>query len=266
VAWLRNKDEKIPIFRLATEAAKRCDRVGVSAAVRMMRQLPSWDAPAIAAVATNCVSAGLELEGERLLGMALAKKPSSHVVQREFGKYFLNLGDAPGSLRYLEKAVALCPDDAEAFFLCGNARLMLRDPVSARQCYEKSIELNRYNVGYPYVGLACVASAESNWQEAIQWWREATDRLPEDQSAWLGLGNALIQAGKYWQAIEPLERALRCAGGEAAFVLHDLALAHLEIGEVDAARTYCEQGLRIDPSDGQLRGLKGRIEDDPTGV
>jgi len=76
--------------------------------------------------------------------------------------------------------------------------------------------------------------------------------LPGETAVTYGaMGEALIALGRYREAIEYLERAIACTREHQAVVillpLHfgRLAVAHLGLGEIDAARTHAEEGVRI---------------------
>jgi tetratricopeptide (TPR) repeat protein len=93
----------------------------------------------------------------------------------------------------LEKAVALYPKYAAAWFELGNARQRQGDRAKAREAFRKSMEADRRYLG-PYLPLSVMAFEDKNWAETADV-TSALTRLDPVDYPMAFLFNAIANAG-----------------------------------------------------------------------
>jgi tetratricopeptide (TPR) repeat protein len=101
-----------------------------------------------------------------------AQAPGAARKALEKGQAQQKQGKWDDAQKSLEKAVALFPKFAVAWFELGRVQLQRNDPASARHSFEQSIAADSKYVN-PYLGLTQIAMHERNWQELA----EASDKV-----------------------------------------------------------------------------------------
>jgi tetratricopeptide (TPR) repeat protein len=106
------------------------------------------------------------------ISVTTAQAPASARKALEKGQEQQKKGKWDDAQKSLEKAVALDPKFAVAWFELGRVQLQKNDPPAARHSFQQSIAADSKYVS-PYLGLTQIAMREQNWQELAQ----ASDKL-----------------------------------------------------------------------------------------
>jgi tetratricopeptide (TPR) repeat protein len=98
-------------------------------------------------------------------------------------------------------------------FLLGRLLLSKPDPAptvaeDAKKEFQQELEIDPTNAGAEYV-LGELAREGSDWPEAIKHFSRATELDISFGDAFLGLGNTLLSAKKYSDAVSPLQTAVK---------------------------------------------------------
>jgi tetratricopeptide (TPR) repeat protein len=98
-------------------------------------------------------------------------------------------------------------------FLLGRLLLSKPDPPptvgdDAKKEFQQELEIDPTNAGAEYV-LGELAREGSDWPEAIKHFSRAAELDISFGDAFLGLGNTLLSAKKYADAVSPLEKAVK---------------------------------------------------------
>lgn len=93
---------------------------------------------------------------------------------------------------------------------------------------------------------------------AIRAFRVWTARRPNSARAWHLLGVAFMEAKDLYEGMEHARRAVRLDPALVA-PMHNLAMAHLQLGNFRRARYWVRQALRVEPDDSSLRRLGLRL-------
>jgi tetratricopeptide (TPR) repeat protein len=101
-----------------------------------------------------------------------AQAPGAARKALEKGQAQQKQGKWDDAQKSLEKAVALYPKFAVAWFELGRVQLQKKDPPAARHSFQQSLAADSKYVS-PYLGLTQIAMHEHNWQELA----EASDKL-----------------------------------------------------------------------------------------
>ncbi len=106
------------------------------------------------------------------ISVTTAQAPGSARKALEKGQAQQKQGKWDDAQKSLEKAVALYPKFAVAWFELGRVQLQRNDPPAARHSFQQSIAADSKYVS-PYRGLTQIALREQNWQELT----DASDKL-----------------------------------------------------------------------------------------
>jgi tetratricopeptide (TPR) repeat protein len=119
-------------------------------------------------------------------------------------------------------------------------RLILSKPetpttgTDARKEFEEELKIDPNNAGAEYV-LGELSSQGQQWDEAIQHFSRAAKLDASLAEAALGLGSAYVSAGKFAEAIPPLEGYVKLQSGNPAGH-YQLAIAYSRAGRKDDAK------------------------------
>ncbi len=191
------------------------------------------------------------------------------------------------SLHSAERAVALCPHYAGAYYLLGRAAQLLGRQTVAAKAFARSYQLNsnyhptQFNMAvlrlqdgnfhqavhdlsriireapeYPHVftvrGEAYFKSKE--WNRAVDDFEEAARRNPQDCEAWLGLGKGQFARNEFGLAADALVKALDCnrRDGRVWFYLGETFVRTHDFDEANKA--FCRaKALGIKEAAGRCR-------------
>ncbi len=164
-------------------------------------------------------------------------------------------GNYSAAVDYAQRAAQSAPSDARLWFLLGYAaRLAGRSQVSI-DAYNRGLHLNPSSLE-GLSGLAQTYSRMGQKDEAERLLRQVVAADPRRTSDLLLLGETLLQAGQYDQAIAPLQRAEQLQPGPRSELL--LAMTHERLKQFDEARRYLEMAKRRSPNNPEvLRSLAG---------
>jgi len=181
------------------------------------------------------------------------------------GMVALRRGDPETAIEHLDRALDLQPGATTIHQQLGMAYRELGDLDKARY----HLQLNEHDLvmfpdplvfqlagmiqgGRFFIKMGNEALEEGRLGEAIEAFREAVARDPEEKLAQYNLGQALLQAGQLDEAIQHLERAIEIDPDfrDAHF---NLGAALNEKGSFEAAATYFQRAHEIDPQDRQAR-------------
>ncbi|MBL9188420.1 MAG: tetratricopeptide repeat protein [Opitutaceae bacterium] len=108
------------------------------------------------------------------------------------------------------------------------------------------IQPNVPRAAVSHTGLARIMAAEGKAHEALEHYKEALRLDPAFSPAWVGLGELLVGAANWSEAVPVLERAVALQGGDAA-VRDLLGAALVQVGRPAEAVVQFEASLRLRP-------------------
>jgi tetratricopeptide (TPR) repeat protein len=106
------------------------------------------------------------------ISASTAEAPASARKALEKGQQQQKQGKWDDAQKSLEKAVAIYPKFAAAWFELGRVQIQRNDPPAARHSFQQSIAADSKYLN-PYLGLTQLAQREQNWQELA----EVSDKL-----------------------------------------------------------------------------------------
>jgi tetratricopeptide (TPR) repeat protein len=140
------------------------------------------------------------------------------------------------------------PDDAFARYLLGNLRLIEGKPHQARADLEKALQsgAGRYYEPDARLALADCLLNTSQFDEALQTYRQCQVDVPENREVLLGIGRCYWHLGR-WPEAEKSFQALLQLDPDHADALSQLAYIYEERGELQRAVELLERAVKVDP-------------------
>jgi tetratricopeptide (TPR) repeat protein len=173
---------------------------------------------------------------------ALELQPNSVPILNNLGVNALQLGNEPQAEGYFRKALSLQPTDADAGFNLGLIELKHRKFAEAAR-HLKRVAAQRPQ-DLPVLQGLLEAELGLGSRPAIE---ESADRLlklaPADPRFYFQLASPLAAHGHFPVALRVLERA-HALWPESSDVAYNLAVVHLQAGEVHKARNLAEAAVR----------------------
>jgi Flp pilus assembly protein TadD/ADP-heptose:LPS heptosyltransferase len=112
------------------------------------------------------------------------------------------------STEYLQQAVDLCPNNAEAYSNLGNTLFSRGDRDEALRCYKKALHINPF---YPeaYNNLGILFSKEGCFDEAMQCYGKAIELKPVYADAYINFGTTLLDKAQIRESLTYFQKAIQ---------------------------------------------------------
>jgi tetratricopeptide (TPR) repeat protein len=182
------------------------------------------------------------------LDKALALDPQSVVIRGLRGLYWKRLGNERNALQEYQVAAFSDPQNPAWPASLGETYARLGDLVSALQSYERATQLApRDSLYWRLLATFCL---EYNLQVdtiGLPAAEQAQKLAPDDPLALDVLGWSQLGAGKPWEAVQTLLKALELAP-DLALAHYHLALAYLQTGDRTAAYNELKLAIDLDPA------------------
>ena len=138
----------------------------------------------------------------------------------------------------MQKATELEPRMEAAFYFLGNTYALSEQYEKAFDAYRRAIELNPNHAPY-YKRMVLIAEKLANSEEVIRCLQEVVRLDPDDVVSQLNLAKALSKKGRFQEAIEQLQAAIKKAPDykEAYYLLSSYSR---QMGDIKAADSYIE--------------------------
>ena len=197
----------------------------------------------------EALKAGAYDRAQAVLLEAYGRAPRSPALLRLLGGVLFVTGEYLDSAIALKKAEELEPLDARSRFTLAMAYVVLRQRRWARPELETLAAADPRNPLYPY-WLARLEYDEEHYAAAVEGFRRALALDPGYLKAYDNLGLALDALGRYDEAIQSSEEALRLNRARAAhspWPALNLGLVLMRLDRLDEAETLFRESAREDP-------------------
>ncbi len=182
--------------------------------------------------------AQLELE------KANALRPETFEILYNLGQVLLRNGEYARSELALRRALSLQPDSVETMYLLAQALTDESRPLDALDLLIKAHNLAPKNADIIFL-MAQVSMSQNYYEDAIPLLESGIQIAPQRADLHAALGESYFMAGKIDKAIEEFKQLL--ALEHSARSLAFLGLSYRNLGRFDEAKSYFEQGLKLDP-------------------
>lgn len=205
--------------------------------------------PAIVVVLTLAVLASLQVRHWRnsvtLFSSALAQSDGSYIVYSNLGTALLEAGEVETAVGYLQNALEIQPNRAEAHNNLGSALGMYGRHNDAVAHLKQALRLKPdYADAHNNLGLALEDLGQTD--EAVTHFEKAIRLNPNSPAARNSLGAALGRQGRFVEAIEQYEQALRMKP-DYPEAHTNLGIALSALGDLEGAIQHYKFALRNRP-------------------
>jgi len=146
-------------------------------------------------------------EASSVLQNFLKRKPESLKVLTRLGKYYSYLKDYNKAKEYIDKALTIDPQYADAHFVKGVVLTETNQPKEAIKAFMDVIQYNPDDAeAYMMLGLL---NQELNDSIALQYYRTVTRMRPKDPQAYYNIGYFYQENKNYTKALETYNYILR---------------------------------------------------------
>jgi tetratricopeptide (TPR) repeat protein len=175
--------------------------------------------------------------------------PDIAMVHYNLGLALRQKGRVKEAIAQYQEALQINPDYADAHINLGSALLQAGRLDEAIAHLQKALQINpgyakaHNNLGNAFLQKGDVAEAIAHFQQALQ--LEPDDPWPKNNLAWLlaTCPEASLRNGT--KAVELAQQANEMAGGESPVILHTLAAAFAEAGRFSEAMETAQHALRL---------------------
>lgn len=189
---------------------------------------------------------------------ALSLKPDYAPAMSGLGMAYQTGGDFARALRCYERVVATRPDDAESWYHHGFALQELGRSVEALSSLDRAISLDGDH-SLAFAKRSQVIEALSNVPEAMQAALRSCHLSPGDPTSWLQLGDLLQKYRDFDKAIAAYDKGLS-RFPEDFRCLCNKAQALEALGRWREALETAQRALRVEPTDRDALMLCGKFE------
>ncbi len=149
------------------------------------------------------------------------------------------------SIKYIEKAIELSPDNVQLYNNLGTAYLTTGKLDKALETYKKSIELDD-NDSLAYFNIASILQMQENHKEACEYFAKAHEKEPEDDSYIIAWAISEVRCGDIKGATEHY-KYLSAAYPQKTTYKYNLACCLQALGEYESAISILNQLIVLKP-------------------
>ncbi len=185
------------------------------------------------------------LNDETLWRQASRLDPQSPVAAGNLGAALRMRGRLAEGIEQSQRAIALRPAYAEAYFNLALAKREQGDPAAAELNLRRAIAI-RPTFSRAHAALGALLDAQGRGDEALQHFQSALASDPESALAHNDLGVALARSGRLAEAIDHFSEAVRIDPNYAR-AQNNLGLALVNSNRLPEAATHFRAALRAQP-------------------
>jgi tetratricopeptide (TPR) repeat protein len=206
---------------------------------------------------------------------AVRVQPDVAVYRGYLGQVLLAQGKTAEAAKHLQIAADRAPEDADAWYNLGMARLRLQEPEAAIGCFRQVVDLLSSNFGKSpsdpkkveaLTGLGLAQLAAGKRSNAAETFLAALDLAPRQGEAWYGLGDAYLAQGQLDEAVAALRKAVHF-GPHLVRAHSDLGLALGRQGQWSQAVPPLREAVRMQDQGGaaleKMTGTSAAPDDVP---
>ncbi len=164
------------------------------------------------------------------------------------GGIYRLMGQSEQAIEAYRRSTALDPNYASPWYSLGNIYAALEQDDEAINAYRQAIAINPADP-WPYHNLALVYEKMENYDQAIALYRQAIERHATDYNravSWDSLGNVYSDAGRYEEAVQAFQEAIRL-NPKYALPWNSLGDVYNALGNRQQAIAAYQQAIALDP-------------------
>lgn len=158
-------------------------------------------------------------------------------------------GKFPEAVQFFKNAVQLDADFAMAHAALGNAyySFIFNDPADGKTEYDKALQLSTRTTERESLSIQVgYASYLKHDRDADNLFHLYLDKYPDDWRIRSNFAGSLRETGQFQESIDQFQQVVRIAPEDAGAYIN-IATAYSDMGNVDEALRYYEQGFKLEP-------------------
>jgi tetratricopeptide (TPR) repeat protein len=196
-------------------------------------------------------AAQLELE------KASALQPETFEILYDLGQVYLQGGELKKAEVTLNRALKLKPDSPETLYLMARVYSEQSRVVDALDLLARAHKLAPENTDVIFL-LARVSMSQNYFEDAIPLLESGLKIAPKRADLHAALGESYFMSGRAEKAIDEFKTLIELDPSARSYVFMGLSYRHL--GRFDEAKTYFQQGLKLEPQNASCLFNMGYIE------
>jgi len=186
-------------------------------------------------------------EANTVLQNFLKRKPESLKVLTRIGKYYSYLKDYKKAKEYIDKALTINPQYADAHFIKGVILTETNQPKEAIKAFMDVIQYNPDDAeAYMMLGLL---HQELNDSIALQYYRTVTRMQPNDPQAYYNIGFYYQENKNYSKALESYNYILRKINKKYSNALFNQGYIYMMyLKDYGKAMSYFDSVMQLEPN------------------
>lgn len=192
---------------------------------------------------------------ERVL--ALDATPPADAIH-SLGQAYLEMGNPTMARDVLNRGLLIYPNQREFFLVMAATYRQEADLATAESWYVRILQRWPYDA-QAWANRAEVAAADARWDDAIDYYQEATALRPEDVGQWLGLAAAAVAARNTPLATQAYQQAVALRPDDAAIWLRAGRFL-AETDQVVEARAAFARVLDLQPDNAEAAAQMAALD------
>jgi Flp pilus assembly protein TadD/peroxiredoxin len=162
-----------------------------------------------------------------------------------YGVAFFQHGYLGQAEQSFQQAIAIQPDNADAYYNLGTLYLRRNAPEQAKENLQQSVKL-RPNYPEAWNNLGMLAAQQGNHEEAIRNFQQSLQLRPTYSTALLNLGNVYRRQGNFAEAETLLQRALENEPANPE-INYSLGMLYARRDQTEQAEQYLRTAVKLRP-------------------
>ena len=175
-------------------------------------------------------------------------------VQLAIADMSLRTGAYPEAVAGFQRALALIPNDADAYLGLGSAYNLMGRLTEAEKAYHRAIDIspNRWSC---YNLLGTFLYTHARYGEAAQAWQTVAELAPDNVWAYQNLGAVYFELGQFEKADEYWTRGLKATpNSDDAALYSNIGMVSFYLGRFDDSAAYFQRAVDLKPNTYIYRG------------
>jgi len=189
------------------------------------------------------------------LNKAIELDPNNAAAYNNRGYAYYNLKEYDKAIRDYDRAIELNPNDAESYKDRGRAYIGLDEQIRAIMDFDKALELNPNNVA-AYNNRGAAYDNLKEYDKAIRDYDRAIELDPTNALIYHNRGLALISLNEYTKAILDFNRAIELNPNDAEYYSFR-GMAYSENNEHIKAIKDLHKAIELNPNKTKYYGFRG---------
>ena len=165
-------------------------------------------------------------------------------------------GEYEKAVKTYDRAIALDPDFADAYYNRGVAKVRLKEFQEAIKDFDKAIELKPDDI-FCYLNRGVAKDQIKEFREAIKDFDEAIDLDPEYPYSYVNRGIAKAKLGEHKEAVADFDKAIDLKPDDAEFYFNR-GIAKAKLGEHKEAVADFDKAIALKPDDATFYSNRGK--------